>query len=740
MYNVSEQYKEQMKSPIRNPSYMRVSLGVINQEAQMTAEVADQSKYTGYSDFNSVFTQNDVGNIYATYEKDFFPADGSMYFLPRDSSKYRKNGITLNNLFSGNDYIKFVFGYGESDIRGLTIQFGGAYPTKFTVTTESGAQTSFENDSSYFTTDTVFYNTSSLTLRITEMSVPNNRVRIMYIKFGIGVEYDNEIITSAESSSSVSLIDEELPAQSFSVTLENTGQRFNVDNPSSEINFLETGQNISVIYGYELDDRSVEWMKLHTLYVSDWSADDSTAVIQGVDRFQYMTENYYKGRYYSSGITLYDLAEDVLSDAGIDEGEYILDPYLRKVTVYNPLPNVTHKEALQIIANAGRCTLDYDRYGRIRMKYADDPEYVTSSNGTTYFSDVTSIDKSTNKRVYAMYSENYWTADGNMYFVPRSGVQGTGYVSSQISGLDGTFTENPVITRKLNSEYTCYGILIKFGGTLPRKFKISTYSGSTLTDTLVVSDEISETMNIVHDFVEFDKIEVEFTETEPNNRIQVLYMSLGDETDYTITYDDMMSTPTGTQLEKVRRLNVSRYRYSNGSTDEELTTDTFEYNGENQIYYFTEPCYGFSAKITEGSGSISVVNSGAYYVELSFSNVKNGSQLSISVTGRKYNVSESIYTVSVNNRGTDSAWQNPLISDANHCKSIASWVADYMKSGVEYEIDFRGDPAIDCGDTIFQESKYINELKTVVEEHQMSFDGTISGVLRTRRKEHVDAT
>lgn len=422
MYNVSQDYKDSMKRPIRDYSYLKVMLGLINQEAQASAVVEDQPMYAGYSDFETVFTKNDVGNIYASYEQDFWKADGSMLFIPRDSDLYMKNGITTENLFSENALIKFSFGYGASDIRGLTIQFGECYPTKFTVITSDQSEYSFENASDHFETDQVFENTDSIKLRIESMSVPGNRVRIFYVKFGLGLEYDNDWILIADSSFTLSAINEDLPEVEFSVNLRNDDQRFNVDNPSSEINFLETGQKLSVSQGYELDDGSVEWIRLHTLYVSEWSADDSSATIKAVDRFKYMSGNYYKGQYYEDGITLYDLAELVLEDAGIESADYYLDSYLKKVTVHNPLPNVTHKEALQIIANAGRCIMDYDRYGRIRIYSAFIPDSEISSNGAEYYSNVQKALENTEKKHYASYAQDYWIADGSMYFVPRNEV------------------------------------------------------------------------------------------------------------------------------------------------------------------------------------------------------------------------------------------------------------------------------------------------------------------------------
>lgn len=740
MYNVSQAYKESMKNPIRNHSYMKVMLGLINQEAQASAEVENQTQYTGFSDLQTIFTKNDIGNQYATYEQGFWKADGEKLFIPRDESDYIKNGLITDGLFSGTVLIQFSFGYGASDLRGLTIQFGECYPTEFTVITSDGTEYPYENDSDYFETDQVFENTESITLKIEAMSIPNNRVRIFYVKFGLGLEYDNEWIQSADSSWVLSAINDDLPEVEFSVKLRNDDQRFNVDNPSSEINFLETGQRVSVSQGYELDDGSIEWLQLHTLYVQEWSADDSQATIKTVDRFKYMSDNYYKGQHYEDGITLYDLAVLVLEDAGMEPSEYYIDSYLKKVTVYNPIPDVTHKEALQIIANAGRCIMDYDRYGRIRIYSAFLPDFETTSNGTVYYSDVTAIDHETQKNLYATYAQDYWKADGKMLFVPESGVQDAGYVSEQISGSDGLFTENPIITRTLEAKYKCFGLRIFFTGNLPKKFIIRTYADGTLNDTVEITSNIAKNYELSYSFQEFDKMEIEFVETEvPNNRIQIDYISFGAETNYTVEYDDQYTTPTGTQLEKIKQLKTSRKIYTKSNTQEELANDKVVYAGENVLYYFSDACYGYSVSLEEeSSGSVSIVSSGAYYVEIAFSGVSVDTEVRFSITGYKYNVSTAYYSVDINNRGSDKQWDNPLISDEEHCKDVCQWLADYYASGVEYQLDYRGDPALDTGDTIFQENKYVDDLKVVIEEIQQSFNGAIRGALRTRRKERVD--
>ena len=742
MYQTSQEYKESMKRPVRNQSYMKIQLGLINQEAQQTAGLSDTNKYNDFSDAESIFNQHTVRR-YATYESNFWKANGISFFLPEKKSDYRKDGITSTNLFEESFHVKFVFGCGKSDIKGLTIKFGRNYPTKFTIVTDNATSFEYENTEELFKSDDVFENTESIELVITEMNVPNARVRIDYIIFGLGLEYDDEWISEASSNTTLSAINEDLPESEFKVTLFNDNQLFNVDNPSSDINFLESGQKVNVMMGYMLDDGNIEWIKMHSLYVSEWSADDSSATITAVDILKYLDEKYYKGIYYEDGISLYDLAVLVLTDAGLNEDEYYIDSYMKKVYVHNPLPNVTHKEALQIIANAGRCIMGYDRNGKIRIRVAFKPTYDTTSNGETYFSNAPTIDNLTEKNQYATFEQNFWKADGGKLFVPTDHHQDTGYISTSISDENGKFDANPMLTRTLEAKYKAYGIMINFSGNLPKKIVIRTYADDVLNNTLTITSGIEQATEINYDFPEYDRLEIEFPETEPNSRIHIDYLSLGAETSYSLEYDDLYSTPVGTQLEKIKNVKVSRSLYSKSATKEDLTSETITYSGENQIYYLNDPCYGYSVAISnaESGQSAKIVSSGAYYVEVAFSGVKTGENIEVAITGYKYNVATSYYSQPVHNRGTEKEWKNPLISFDDHCQEVAKWLADYFASGIEYELDYRGEPAIDCGDVIGQENKYDPDLKTIVEQSQITFkSGVLGGGLRTRRKEYVART
>ena len=122
--------------------------------------------------------------------------------------------------------------------------------------------------------------------------------------------------------------------------------------------------------------------------------------------------------YRENGISLYDLAVDVFTDAHIEETDYFIDPYLKNEIVYNPMPVVSHREALQIIANAGRCTLSIDRDEKIHIQSSFVPKDTLSVNNKTDFSMIKDLTKDIEKQDYAMCSLDYSAVDDTMYFLP----------------------------------------------------------------------------------------------------------------------------------------------------------------------------------------------------------------------------------------------------------------------------------------------------------------------------------
>lgn len=79
------------------------------------------------------------------------------------------------------------------------------------------------------------------------------------------------------------------------------------------------------------------------------------------------------------------------------------------------MPAVKHSEALQIIANAGRCVLFEDRNSKIHMQASFIPDMTAESNGETAYSHVSDVLNGEDKEAYAICSSDFpkWT---ELYF------------------------------------------------------------------------------------------------------------------------------------------------------------------------------------------------------------------------------------------------------------------------------------------------------------------------------------
>lgn len=367
----------------------------------------------------------------------------------------------------------------------------------------------------------------------------------------------NDSVMSSALDSYVSPIGADVPQFDFSVTLKNYDHYFNMDNPNSAINYLETGQEMDIMYGYQTPGSdTIEWIQGNHLWCSEWESDDNTATIRCQDIFRNMDGEYVKGLYSAAGKSYYALAEEILKDAGISK--YYIDPRLKKLYSNNPIPRVKYKEALQIIANACRCVLTQSRDGKVQIKSNFMPSASIATNGEETYSNAANVLTDTPKVEYATLAGNYTPTDGTMFFLSRNGKAAltTGYVSKEISGANETFTKNPVVTITMEAIRAYYGLKLVFGTALPAAFTIRTYKGGEpVNEYPVEKDEINTTSIILRDFDDFDVMKIEFTKTaEPYNRIVLNYFSLSDVVDFTMNRRDMTSSPKAIKQELIKEV------------------------------------------------------------------------------------------------------------------------------------------------------------------------------------------
>lgn len=737
MQKVSKAYKESMKSSLRERAYIMISFGLVNQEAQAKATV-DNGSYAYYSNKDNIFGEHIDDTVYATLEEEFTKVDGSMFFLPRatEGGRYYDTGIVSDKLVSeARCEVIISLNTIATDFKGLTINFGENYPVDFDIVGSTGQTIEFRgNTKSKWSTEEVLENTTYIKLVFYKMKNPQSRLRIYSIMFGYGLVYYNDSVMSSALDSYVSPIGADVPQFDFSVTLKNYDHYFNVDNPNSAINYLETGQEMDIMYGYQTPGSdTIEWIQGNHLWCSEWESDDNTATIRCQDIFRNMDGEYVKGLYSAAGKSYYALAEEILKDAGISE--YYIDPRLKKLYSNNPIPRVKYKEALQIIANACRCVLTQSRDGKVQIKSNFMPSASIETNGEETYSNAANVLTDTPKVEYATLAGNYTPTDGTMFFLPRNGKAAltTGYVSKEISGANGTFTKNPVVTITMEAIRAYYGLKLVFGTALPAAFTIRTYKGGEpVNEYPVEKDEINITSIILRDFDDFDVMKIEFTKTaEPYNRIVLNYFSLSDVVDFTMNRRDMTSSPKAIKQELIKEVIVPCYTYQENNREENLVYEDIDVvAGEVETYYIQDPSYGYKVKLDEIEGKATVVAWSNYFVTIKF-NVTGSFKLE--VQGYRYKIVEKYATVSLNARGKTVKWKNPLISNTTMANELAAWLADYYTAGIEYEYDTRGNPELDATDIVYQENEFHDGMRVNIYRHTVNFKQAFSGRVTARR-------
>ena len=370
MKSVSNKFKEVMNQNIRPTSQFQASLMMIDRSVSTDATVTTPTA-TPFS--TGVFDNVHEGD-YAAFEKNFFRVGSEQRVLP--DSDYIKNGYVSSVMCNGSGVfteipvIEFTFARARNFIA-MTYEFAYDYPTKIRVTyylnnVQQGQFVSAPTGVNFVDAENHIYECDRVKFEFLSMSEPNRRLRIARMLFGYEKKFEMRDIVSVNHSLSIDPLSTSLPYEKLTLTVNNISKDYNPDNPEGIWVHFTNGQPMSIRYGLQIDDR-IEWVEAGNLLLSDApTVDGNSASFEAVDILTSMTGLYNKGAWSSSGERLYDLAVSVFTDAGITN--YRLPETLKTITTQAPLPIVSHRECLQLIANAGQCILYTDPSGTVVLE------------------------------------------------------------------------------------------------------------------------------------------------------------------------------------------------------------------------------------------------------------------------------------------------------------------------------------------------------------------------------------
>ena len=625
--------------------------------------------YAYWSDKKSPFKNETDYVEYATLEQNYMRVDGSMFFLPKNT---QISQIRSSPIATNNvmGSIKVLFN-SKMSIKGITIDFGRYYPTNFRIVTSEKTIT-YENTESEFSTSDVLGDTDFIEIQPISMVGGNKRLRINRIVMGVGITYTNDDVMSSDFEEFVNGVSNEIPYQKFNLTISDKQNMYNIDDNNSYINFLETGQNIDISYGITLENGSVEWVRKANLKMNDWKSQKGGMSFSASDIFSFMEDEYNKGfKIYTR--TAYEEAVNILSDFGLEPDEYVLDDCLRDVTLTNPMPKATHKECLQLLSNACRCILFQDEFGRVNIKanFANviEPEDIQVESNNN-----ARWSKNRNilvggNSVYADLTRNFMRVDGSQYFLPKE---------------DGEYVQTGYVTQEA-----------------------SDYDGL-FTENPIITLKLPASYTYYGVYISFlGNPPKEMTVKTYSNDIQIGEFFYDDIKSFNILNDEYTNFDT-ISFEITKAYPKNRVLIDNISfgdlSDYTITKDMM-----------LEQPIGYAEKKTKD-----------LYVKIfKYENDEKG---------EPKEVEDNVYLKqSVSNAGETKYCENPLIATIEHAKMVAEWLGFYYSNNKSYDVEYRGEPAIDSADILFMESDIVNNLQVEVEKHKIQFNGALKGSLELRR-------
>ena len=381
MHEVSQAWKDMHQRQMLGESYIELSFSVTDPDAAEDVEATDDG-HVYLSDTEQITIEEyRQAPKYATLEHNFWRADGTYRIPPTVPDKYAGYiGATLANedgLLSPAPVITLNFDkLYDTTLPGLTITWSTLYQeyaTDFTITAygnsgEVARRTVTGNTDvrSVVSMDVTGYN--RIELAIQGWSKPGHYPRIERLRIGLVVSYGKSDIMSYDHSQEVSPISASLPVASVSFALNNTDNKFDPNNATGMSKYLVERQRITATYGLKLADGSIEYIPAGVFFLSEWNAPQNglEATFTARNTLDFLQGEYVRGVYSPAGVTLYDLAEDVLSTADmplLQDGSpmWVIDESLKDMTTTAPLPLCTQAVALQYIAQAAGCVMHCDK-------------------------------------------------------------------------------------------------------------------------------------------------------------------------------------------------------------------------------------------------------------------------------------------------------------------------------------------------------------------------------------------
>lgn len=749
MKEVSNAYREQMKQTLRNPSYVKIIFQNVDTSAAGDGEWEDNG-HTAYSETDTLDYERIYGRTMATLELNRWSLDAAYDIY--DPTKSYSDGFTSSILSDENgDFSTDPILYREfsayHSMAGLTILFdtrANEYPLagniRFYKDEELIETVSIDDPgSTEIIVDKPVESYDKITIIPTKL-LPYHRFRVEEVYFGVVNRFTNKNILQLNRTHDVDPLSRRLPKEELNFTILDFEHKYDPDNPKGWYVYVEEKAPVNVVFGYELNDGSIEWLAPN-LYLLDAKpmANNARVNFTASSLLVSMTGTYYKDTVGTKN--LYDMAIAILEDANLPKTRqggdpWIIDETLKEMYTTAVLPIDTHANNLQRIAHAARCTLYTDSNNIVRIApfgvtAVGIYEGETTDNGHTSYSewDTTEIGNSS-KRTYATLELNRWTLEESslQIILPDNDPEQLGYASSMVSDADGNYTTNPVFEREFDNMCDLNAMRIIFDtalGEWVKSFKVEYFRNDTLVDTQTVTDQKSVEGSVTSSNANLvNKLRVTILKSIPYRRCRVEQMYFR-TSDFMLDFTSIVErSQIISKIDRLKSITVSQYAYIEGTENIVLFSTT---TTKEQLHVeFGQPVTNVTISVDGGT----LVGSNIYgrAADLTLS---SGTK-EIEIRGYPLTETNETTTTLIHATGEEDVEENTLITSDEMREALTEHIRAYLSMRSTYDVQYRGNPELEAGDIIGMQTRYTDNMDVLILVDEISFNGALNGSLKVK--------
>src|SRR6476620_487966 len=367
----------------------KVSFEILAVEAYDDASFAVSSEAPISRLSQAINKIRNMSHKYATYEPNYFQLDGTFYIPPKENEGDSELGWWSDSISDQNGHyvtnptITFTFTEPHSSI-GLTFTFDNQadeYASEFAIRTYSAtdvliiSETVTGNTGSVYYFDTPLDNYSKIVIEIIKWAKPYRRSRLVEVDFGVVREYTGDKLISLKVLEEMDLLTSTVPSNEMQFVLDNSDQLFNILNPNGIYRFLVPNQEMTAQIGLLIGENKYEWIPMGKYYLTEWTVEEGamTSTFVGRDIFTKLEAVDYTTLLQDTN--LYDLAEDILIKSDVEK--YRIDESLKLIPTKGFFEPIKVRQALQMIAIAGRSVIRQVRDGSIDIEHFEELTFET---------------------------------------------------------------------------------------------------------------------------------------------------------------------------------------------------------------------------------------------------------------------------------------------------------------------------------------------------------------------------